>query len=268
MGRRQGIAVLGVALACSGFACATEEPQAAVVISLGVAAAPSLSEAFTDIIGIFEEENPGVRVHLELGRSDDIAEGLSDRTDLNVFASASEEVMELALERGTVADPQIFARNHVVVAVPSGNPQGVRGLDDLARPELRVGLCALDVPCGKATEKLLAAAGVSPTDVTRESGSRALSARLADSELDVGIIYRTDVAGSHGWVAPADVDGRDRDLMQAAGTTRYVLARVPGGENGPNGEAERVAADAFRELVTSDRGRRALEDAGLDALPE
>ncbi|MFN3340286.1 MAG: molybdate ABC transporter substrate-binding protein [Dietzia sp.] len=268
MGQRRGIAVVGVALVCSGFACATEEPKAAVPVSIEVAAAPSLSEAFTEIIGIFEEENPEVRVHLELGRSDDIAEGLSGRTDLNVFASASEEVMQLALERGTVADPQVFARNHVIVAVPSGNPHGVRGLGDLARPELRVGLCALDSPCGQATEKLLAAAGVRPTDVTRESGSRALSARLADSELDVGIVYRTDVAGSHGWVAPVDVDDRDRDLMRAAGTTRYVLARVPGGENGPGGEAERTAADAFRELVTSDRGRRALEVAGLDALPE
>ncbi|WP_216693330.1 substrate-binding domain-containing protein [Dietzia psychralcaliphila] len=268
MGRRRGVAVVGVALVCSGFACATEEPKASVPVSLGVAAAPSLSEAFIEIIGIFEEENPEVRVHLELGRSDDIAEGLSERNDLNVFASASEEVMELALARGTVADPQVFARNHVVVAVPSGNSRGVRGLGDLARPDLRVGLCALDAPCGKATEKLLAAAGVRPTGVTWESGSRALSARLADSELDVGIVYRTDVASSHGWVAHADIDARDQDLMQATGATRYVLARVPSGENGPGGEAERVAADEFRSLVTSDRGRRALENAGLDALPE
>ncbi|AVZ38230.1 MULTISPECIES: substrate-binding domain-containing protein [unclassified Dietzia] len=268
MGRRSGLA-LGVALMCSGVACAVEEPEATAVVSLGVAAAPSLSEAFVDIIRIFEAENPGVRVHLELGRSDEIARGLSERTDLNVFASASEEAMESAVEQGAAVGPQIFARNHVVVAVPAGNPRDVREMADLARPELRVGLCAVDTPCGKATEKVLTAWSVQPVDAVRESGgSRALTARLADGEMDVGIVYRTDVASSNGWVAPVEVEGRERELMRSAGMTRYVLARVPGGEGGPDGEAERVAADRFRELVTSDRGRRALEGVGLEPLPE
>lgn len=265
---RRGSAVLTVTLACAGVsACTTGESEGAVV-SIGVAAAPSLSGAFTEIIGIFEEENPGVRVHLELGRSDEIAEGLSDRTDLNVFASACENVMRLAVERGTATEPQLFARNHVVVAVPSGNPQQVKGLADLARPDLRVGLCDLKAPCGEAADVLLAAAGVVPPVVDRVEGSGALAARLADNELDVGIVYRTDVAASHGWVSLADVDERDRELAQEAGATRYVLARVPGGDEGPDGGAERSAADEFRELVTSDRGDRALENAGLDSFPD
>ncbi|MDX2357958.1 molybdate ABC transporter substrate-binding protein [Dietzia sp. PP-33] len=268
--RRPGIAVVGVALVCSGLACTPEEAEASTT-TLGVAAAPSLSAAFTEIVGIFEDENPGVRVHLELGRSDDISEGLSDRTDLNVFASASEDAMAHAVERGTAAEPRVFARNHVVVAVPSGNPRQVRGLDDLARPDLRVGLCDVSAPCGKAAEKLLLAAGVTPAEVTWEVGSRALSARLADHELDVGIVYRTDVAGSHGWVsdvdASADIDEQERELMREAGTTRYVLARVPGGEVGPDAETKRIAAAGFRELVTSERGRQALRNAGLGPLP-
>ncbi|MDV8003119.1 molybdate ABC transporter substrate-binding protein [Rhodococcus sp. IEGM 1408] len=182
-------------------------------------------------------------------------------------SSASEEVMALAVEQGTATDPQVFARNHVVVAVQSGNPREVRGLADLARPELRVGLCDLEDPCGRAADVLLAAAGVVPPEVNRDEGSRALAARLAGNELDVGIVYRTDVAFSHGWVTQADVDERDRELVQATGMTRYVLARVPGGEDGQDAGAERTAAGEFRRLVTSDRGRLALENAGLDALP-
>lgn len=259
---------LVVALACGGVSACTAEESEPTVIAIGVAAAPALSGAFTELIRIFEQENLDVRVHLELGRSDTIAEGLAHRTDLNVFASASEQVMTLALEQGTVTDAQVFARNHVVVAVPSGNPREVTGLADFARPDLRVGLCELDVPCGQAADLLLAAAGVTPSDVDRDEGSRALAARLANNELDVGIVYRTDVASSHGWVTLADVDERDRGLVQATGMTRYVLARVPGGEDGPDAGAERAAAGAFRELVTSDRGRRALEDAGLDAVPD
>lgn len=267
MGRHPGVAVMGLALACSGLAACSEAEPEESVITIGVASAPSLSEAFTEIIGIFEREHPGVRVHLELGRSDDVSRGLAGRTDINVFASASEEAMAYAVERGSATEPQVFARNHVVMAVPSGNPRQVRGLDDLARPGVRVGLCEVTAPCGKAAETLLAAAGVTPATVTREVGSRALSSRLADNELDVGIIYRTDVAGSHGWVARAESDPAERTLMQEAGTTRYTLARVPGGEDGPDAEAERSASAEFRELVTSDRGRTALENAGLEVLP-
>ena len=265
---RRGAAVLAGALACAGVsACTTVEPEP-TDISIGVAAAPSLSDALTELIGIFESEHPGVRVHLELGRSHAIVEDLEGRTDINVFASASEGAMTRAVEQGVATDAQIFARNHVVVAVPSGNPRDVNGLADLSRPGLRVGLCERESPCGEAAEVLLAAAGVVPGQVDRDEGSRALAARLAGNELDVGIVYRTDVASSHGWVTQADVGERDRELVQASGTTRYVLARVPSGEDGPDAGAERAAADEFRRLVTSDRGRRALENAGLDALPE
>ena len=266
MPRRPGLAVLSLAVACTGVAaCATKEPDAGVV-TIGVAAAPSLSAAFTEIISVFEDENPGVRVSMELGRSNEIAEGLASRTDINVFAAASEEAMDLAVANGAAVDPRVFARNHVVLAVPSGNPRHVNGFKDLERSDLRVGLCDVSVPCGRAADALLTAAEVAPPAVDRAAGSRALTARLADHDVDVGIVYRTDVASSHGWVAEVDVDERDNALEQAAGTTRYVLARVPAGDDGPDGEAEAAAADEFTELVFSSRGRHALQNSGLAAV--
>ena len=252
-------AATGLALVACGPAEST-----GTTVAIGVAAAPSLAGAFTELIGVFEEENPGTRVHLELGRSVEIAENLGDRTDLHVFASANEAAMDHALAAGTVAGPEVFARNHVVLAVPSGNPAGVTGLDDLARPELRVGLCDRQVPCGSAAEVLLGEAEVDPEVDSRDGGSRALAARLADNEFDAGIIYRTDVAASVGWVTQVAVTEHERELTQAAGAIRYFLARVPGGERDEaSGEAAREAGEQFRALVTSERGRRALENAGL-----
>ena len=263
--RRPGLAVLAAALACTGLvACAEPEPEP---IRIGVATAPSLAEAFTDMIGTFEEEHPDVTVDLETGRSDTLAGGLPGRTDINVFASASEEAMDELVRAGVAVDPRLFARNHVVLAVPTGNPGGVESLQDLDQPDLRVGLCAVDVPCGRAADTLLDAAGVEPAEPQRNDGSRALAARLAGNELDAGIIYRTDVASSHGWVTQAVVDPADRELEQAAGTTRYVVARIPAGETGPDGEAVREATEEFLELVFSDRGRRALQSAGLGTPP-
>ncbi|AWH91050.1 molybdenum ABC transporter substrate-binding protein [Dietzia lutea] len=268
MNRSRGGSVLTIALACTVVgACAAEEPEGATM-TIGIAAAPSLSAAFTEMIDLFEEEHPGVTVSLELGRSDVLAAGLPGRDDINIFASASENAMQEVVNAGVAVDPRVFARNHVVVAVPSGNPRRITGLRDLERPDLRVGLCAMDVPCGEAAETLLSAAGVEPPGVERDSGSRALAARLADNDIDVGIVYRTDVAASHGWVAQAEVDQRDRELAQAAGTTRYSVARVVRGEEGSDAERERAATDDFLELVISDRGRRALEDSGLAPLPQ
>lgn len=268
MNRGRGFSVFTLALACSGLvACAEPDPESPVM-TIGVAAAPSLSGAFTEMIDLFEDEHPGIRVSLELGRSDTIAEGMPARDDINVFASADEVSMQWLVDEGVAVEPTVFARNHVVVAVPSGNPRQVTGLRDLERPDLRVGLCQLEVPCGRAAESLLAAAGVTPPVVERDAGSRSVAARLADNELDVGIVYRTDVAASHGWVSHAEIDQRDRELAQAAGTTRYTVARIPAAENGSDAEAEREAASDFLALVTSDRGRRALEGAGLAPLPQ
>lgn len=260
--------MLSLAVVCTGVVACANGGSDTGFITIGVAAAPSLSEAFTEIIRVFEADNPGVRVSMELGRSNEIAQSLPARTDVNVFASASEEAMELAMAGGAAVDPQVFARNYVVLAVPSGNPRGVTGLKDLERDDLRVGLCDVAVPCGRAASALLAAAEVTPpAAVERAAGSRALTARLADDALDVGVVYRTDVASSRGWVTEVDVDERDRELEQAAGTTRYLLARVPNGNAGPGTEAEAAAADDFTELVLSSRGRLALQNSGLAAGP-
>ena len=49
-----------------------------------------------------------------------------------------------AEERGLVGDWRTVARLEVVIAVPEGNPEGIRSLDDLARPGLRLGLGSPD----------------------------------------------------------------------------------------------------------------------------
>lgn len=268
MARSPGLAVLTIALACTGIAgCADEDPETGV-ITLGVAAAPSLSAAFTEIIEVFEAEHPDVRVSIELGRSNDIAEGLASRTDINVFASAGEHAMDIAVAAGAAVNPEIFARNDVVLAVPSGNPRRIASLRDLERNDIRVGLCEINVPCGRAASSLLNAAGVDPGDVERVAGSRALASQLADNHLDVGIVYSTDVASSHGWVVKADVDEVERELEQAAGTTSYHLARVTSGADGANADAETAASEEFIQLVLSSRGRQALRNSGLDAMAE
>ncbi len=56
-----------------------------------------------------------------------------------------------------------------------------------------VGLCAEGVPCGDAARTVLAAAGVEPSVDTDEPNVRALATKIADGELDAGLVYVTDL---------------------------------------------------------------------------
>ena len=79
------------------------------------------------------------------------------------------------------------------MAVPAGNPAGITGLDDFSDEALLIGLCAEEVPCGDFGRQALENAGVTPAIDTNEPDVRALLTKIAEGELDAGIVYVTDV---------------------------------------------------------------------------
>lgn len=272
MGRRSLLAAVAATTAALLSACtAAEQPDPETpATEIGVAAGVSLSGVFAELAEEFEAENPGTRVRLELGRSVDLARGMGDRDDIHVFAATGQTAMGIAVDAGAAADPRVFARNLVVLAVPAGNHAAVEGLADLARPELRVGLCIMDGPCGRASAALLVEAGVGADVDERVSDSPTLTERLAGNTLDAGIVFRTDVAASRGWVeeVDADDDAGLRARLPDVGITDYLLADGPAALGESADDAELTAAAAFRDLVASDRGRRALVEAGFVPLGE
>jgi molybdate transport system substrate-binding protein len=149
-------------------------------------------------------------------------------------------------------DPTEFARNVLEIVVPAGNPGGVRGLADLARDDLLVGLCAPDVPCGDVAARVLDDAGVTPATDTEEADVRALLTKVSEGELDLGLVYETDVRA-----AADDVEGIPLPDGVPAGT-RYPIAVMDGA-----GDAD-LARD-FVALVEGPEGQRVLGDLGFRA---
>ena len=131
-----------------------------------VAAAASLTEAFDELAQMFEDDHPGVTVTTEFGPSSGLSDGILEGQPADVFASADEANMQKLVDGDAVDERavQVFAANRPEIAVPAGNPGGVQGLDDFARDDLLVGLCAEDVPCGKFARTVLEEAGVVPAD--------------------------------------------------------------------------------------------------------
>lgn len=216
-----------------------------------VSAATSLTDAFEEVESAFEMAHPGVDVLLNLGASSSLRAQILEGAPVDVFASANAANMDRVAEAGAVAAaPRVFARNLLQIAVPAGNPAGVRGLEDLASEALRVGLCAERVPCGDFARLALQRAGVVASLDTEEPDVRALLTKLQLGELDAGITYVTDVAS-----AGASVEGIDiaEDMNVVAEYPIAVLAAAP----------NRGAADAFVRFVLSDDGRAILARHGF-----
>jgi molybdate transport system substrate-binding protein len=146
-------------------------------------------------------------------------------------------------------DPQLFATNTLVIAVPAGNPAGIETLADL--PGATVVLCAPEVPCGAASATLLSNAGVTVTPASQEQNVSAVLTKVAAAEADAGLVYATDVVGDDA-VESIVPEGAD-DVVN-----RYPIAALAEAAN-PE------AAAAFIAFVLSDAGQAILADFGFGA---
>ena len=139
-----------------------------------VFAAASLTESFNQIGKDFEAANPGSKVIFNFAGSSGLATQINEGAPADVFAAASPATMKTVTDAGNGdGTPVVFVKNQLVIAVPKGNPKGITGLADLAKPGVKVALCAEQVPCGAAAKKALDAARVTLTPVTLEQDVKA-----------------------------------------------------------------------------------------------
>lgn len=229
---------------------------------LTVFAASSLTDAFDEMIGTFEEQNPGATVRASYAGSSELLAQIQQGAPADVFASASEKQMDTALEEGLVAgEPRVFAKNEPVVIVPADNPAGIGEFRDLARAEGEYVLAEEGVPIADYTVEILANAdaeygggfggAVLDRIVSREANVRAAANRVALGEADATFVYRSDVT--------PDIGDRVRiveipDAVNAIAT--YPIAAVAESEN-PE------LARAWVDLVMGEEGQRVLRENGF-----
>jgi molybdate transport system substrate-binding protein len=180
-----------LAVACDGSASTDDDRE------LTVAAAASLTAAFTQIGGDFQHQT-GVAVVFAFGPSDGLATQIVEGSPVDVFASASPTWMDAVDERGPgVARRTDFARNRLAVIVPSDNPANIDGLDDLANAGVQLVLAAEGVPAGDYAREALVNAGIADAAlanvVSNEEDVAGVVTKVLIGEADAGIAYVTDV---------------------------------------------------------------------------
>jgi molybdate transport system substrate-binding protein len=211
-----------------------------------------LTESFKQLGADIEKADPGAKVTFNFAGSSALATQINQGAPADVFASAAEPPMQAVIDAGLASDAAILATNTLELVTPPGNPAGITGLDDLGRPELRVALCDVSVPCGAASATLLERQGVAASADTLESDVTAVLTKITLGEVDAALVYRTDVIRAGDAVEGIEVPGA------ASVVTRSRIAAM-------TDATDPAAAAAFVAFTTGAEGRAVLDAAGFGA---
>jgi molybdate transport system substrate-binding protein len=218
--------------------------------TITVAAAASLTEAFTQIGKEFEATKPGTTVIFSFGSSTTLATQIAEGAPVDVFAAANPATMKTVTDVGAAEPPTTFVSNILQIAVPKGNPGGITGLKDFADKTKKVAICAPQVPCGTAAAKAFSAAKIKPAPDTLEPDAKATLQKVSSNEVDAALVYRTDVIA-----AKETVDGLEfSEARQAVNV--YPIAVL-------KGSMSAAAAQQFVDYVLSADGQAVLRKAGF-----
>lgn len=220
--------------------------------TLTVFAASSLRAPMEELAADFEAEHD-VDVQVSYGGSADLVAQVADGAPADVVATADTVTMDRLGDDGLLdGAPVPFATNTLTIAVPPGNPAGVRSLADLGGAGVRLVTCAPQVPCGAAATTAAEAADVTLRPLSEEQTVTDVLAKVRSGEADAGLVYVTDVAGADG-----DVEGIHFPESAEAVTT-CVAAVVAD-------ERTDALARAFVRALAAPRGLETLARAGFGA---
>jgi molybdate transport system substrate-binding protein len=167
-----------------------------------VSAAASLSAAFKEIGAAFTAAHPDLKVAFNLAASGALLQQIEKGAPVDAFASADQETMDLAQQRGLIvpASRRNFTTNRLVLVVPAASTLGLRGIEDLNRPDVKriaIGNPAL-VPAGRYARTALGTAlteTLKPRFVYAESVRQAMQ-YASRGEVDAAFVYASDAAAS------------------------------------------------------------------------
>ncbi|RDH76261.1 molybdate ABC transporter substrate-binding protein [Mycolicibacterium moriokaense] len=219
--------------------------------TLVVFAAASLKKSFTEIGDQFESDNPGSDVQLSFAGSSDLVTQLAQGAPADVFASADTKNMDKAAQGGLVAgDPVNFASNTLTIVTAPGNPKKIASFKDLTQPGLSVVVCAPQVPCGSATEKVERATGVQLNPVSEESQVTDVLGKVTSGQADAGLVYVTDAQSA------ADKVTAVAFPESAGAVNTYPIAVLKQSK-------QQQLANKFIAFVTGEAGQKVLGAEGF-----
>jgi molybdate transport system substrate-binding protein len=143
-----------------------------------------------------------------------------------------------------------FASNTLTIVVAPGNPKKIASFQDLTQPGLSVVICAPQVPCGSATQKVEQAIGVTLNPVSEDSQVTDVLNKVLTGQADAGVVYATDAQAAGNTVTAVA-------FPESAGAVNTYPIAVLKQAHDPE------LARRFVDLVTGDAGQKILSAAGF-----
>lgn len=263
------IACLLLLAACSSPAPTLVPPSAppttAPTAKLTVFAASSLTGAFNDMGALFEQKHPDAKVTFNFAGSQDLRTQLEQGARADVFAGADTRNMDpLKSENLLGSNPQVFAHNRLVVIVPKSNPAGIKTLQDLRKPGLKIVIADASVPVGnyalQALDKMSADSSfgasfketVLKSIVSKETNVKAVVSKVSLGEADAGIAYSTDAQSAGDKLTTIEIPDAF-NIIAAYPIAVLKIGSMP------------TAAQEFVDLVLSPDGQAVLAKYGFVA---
>lgn len=246
------VALAATLSACgAGTGSVVSAPGTPETRTLTVFAAASLTESFGALERQFEAAHAGVNVKSSFEGSSALVQKLTNGAKADVFASADQANMDKAVKGSVIeGQPTVFATNTLAIVVATGNPKGIKTFADLANGGLTVVVCAPQVPCGAATQKVEKNTGITFKPASEEQDVKSVLAKVQSGDADAGLVYVTDATSAAGKV--------DRvDFPEASGAiNNYPIAVV---KDAP----QAALAKEFTDFVLSAAGKQELGRVGF-----
>ena len=216
-----------------------------------VFAAASLKKSFSEIGEQFKTDNPEAGIEFSFAGSSDLVTQLTQGAPADVFASADTKNMDKAAKANLLAgNPVNFASNTLTIVTAPGNPKKIASFRDLTQPGLSVVVCAPQVPCGSATDKVEQAVGVQLNPVSEESQVTDVLNKVTSGQADAGLVYVTDAQGAGDKVTAVPFP------ESADAVNTYPIAVLEQAK-------DQDLARRFVDLVTGEQGQKVLTAAGF-----
>ncbi|HXC77677.1 MAG TPA: molybdate ABC transporter substrate-binding protein [Candidatus Acidoferrum sp.] len=245
--------ILAAVVAALLTACGSSPSPSTTALSgtASVFAASSLTASFKALGTSFEADHPGVTLTFNFAGTPTLVTQIEQGAPADVFASADTTNMtKLTTDGLTTGSSQVFAHNQLEIVVAPGNPKGISGLADLAKPGLIYISAGPTVPAGKYALQALGAAGVKVTPKSLETDVASVVSKIELGEADAAIVYTTDVQA-----AGSKVQGVPIPAAQNVIAT-YPIIAVKGTKNA-------ALATAFIAYVVSATGQSTLATFGF-----
>lgn len=209
----------------------------------------------------YAEETFGVPVRLQYGGSGTLLSNLQVAKTGDLYLAADTSYMNIAKEKGVLAETIPLAYQRPVIAVRKGNPKNIKSIKDLLRDDVKFVLANPDAASvGKLTKKILTKTG--EWEAVRKK-AKAMKPTVNDVLVDV---TTGSVDASIVWDANVNQDPEHLEMVR---TKPFDAARKQITIGVLKWTKDPAAALRFaRYLQAPEKGQKAFKKYGYDLIPD